>query len=93
MPFDMQWAPGWEASGNKKVLAAIKEKFVGVSISTLQQVAIALLTQHDGRFTAQSRHRIWPIGYGRLIADKPGITKQTRSKDPYQFTAGFDECA
>ena len=39
-----------EALGNSKVLATIKEKFVGASISTLQQVAVALLksevTQH-----------------------------------------------
>jgi hypothetical protein len=39
-----------EALGNSKVLATIKEKFVGASISTLQQVAFALLksevTQH-----------------------------------------------
>jgi DNA-binding transcriptional ArsR family regulator len=32
-----------EALGNNKVLATIKQKFVGVSISTLQQVAVALL--------------------------------------------------
>jgi len=32
-----------EALGNSKVLATIKEKFVGASISTLQQVAITLL--------------------------------------------------
>jgi hypothetical protein len=39
-----------EALGSSKVLATLKEKFVGASISTLQQVAVALfkseMTQH-----------------------------------------------
>ncbi len=39
-----------EALGNRKILATIKKNFVGASISTLQQAAVALLksevTQH-----------------------------------------------